>query len=35
MKVNTLDDDRPSLTRRQLLGIATLTRRSDVQSNGG
>jgi hypothetical protein len=25
MKVNTLDDDRPGLTRRQLLGLATLT----------
>src|SRR5258708_11342373 len=25
MKVNTLDDDRPSLTRRQLLGLAALT----------
>ena len=25
MKFNPLDDDRPGLTRRQLIGLATLT----------
>ena len=33
MKVNPLDDDRPGLTRRQLIGLATLTGNSGVAAD--
>jgi hypothetical protein len=33
MKVNPLDDDRPGLTQRQLIGLATLTGNSGVAAD--